>query len=131
MGNFGGAAISVDQGKQLTLTADTNCGGVILDASHKGCFFLLDGSKGGSATSTSLVLHGLTLRNGIAASGSGPVAGGAVQTIDGTLTVKNCAFESCIGEPHGGAFESCIGIHGSPNWDPARHQHNVLQHLGN
>jgi predicted outer membrane repeat protein len=108
MGSFQ-SAINIVQGKQLTLTADIDCPGVVLDASYKGWFFLLDGSKGGSATSTSLVLHGLTLRNGIAASGSGSFAGGAVQTIDGTLTVKNCAFESCTTFERGGA----IGMSGS------------------
>jgi hypothetical protein len=90
MGSFGSdSAMTVDQGKQLTLTADNGCGGVVLDALHKGSFF-----KVGSQSSASLVLQGLTLRNGLGVR-KGASYGGAVHVIDGTLTTKDCRLEHC------------------------------------
>jgi hypothetical protein len=104
MGSFDkGSAITVDQGKQLTLTADTNCPEVVLDGMHKGRFFNV-----GYPSSASLVLQGLTLRNGAAFNGRGPSEGGAVNMAEGALTIKDCCFESCTAD-WTGAIATGIG----------------------
>jgi hypothetical protein len=95
MGLFGyDSVITVDQGRQLTLTADTGngCGGVVLDALDQGSFFIVDGSDP-SPSSASLVLQGLTLRNGLGV--RVPSETGAVYVMNGTLTAKDCRFEHC------------------------------------
>jgi hypothetical protein len=104
MGSFGyDSVITVDQGRQLTLNADKGCGGVVLDALHKGYFFNV-GYYTPSPSSASLVLQGLTLRNGLGEGGSrSPSHGGAVLVINGTLTTKDCRLEHCTAD-FGGAI---------------------------
>jgi hypothetical protein len=109
MGSFGSdSTITVDQGKQLTVTVDTGCLKVVLDASHKGGFF----NVGNILTSGSLVLQGVTLRNGEAYGDRGAGVGGGVAVLNGTLRVKDSRFENGKAD-FGGAIGLCFNGMGS------------------
>jgi hypothetical protein len=111
MAGFEGSII-IDQGKQLTLTADNGCGGVVLDALYQGSFFRVGGDYS-SPSSASLVLQGLTLRNGVAEDEPGPMArsyGGAVHLSNGTLTTKDCRLEHCTADFGGAIALGYVGV---------------------
>jgi hypothetical protein len=103
-------AITLDQGKQLSLIGDTNewcSAGIVLDwqpwSSPLGRPFGVPRNFFRVGDSASLALQGLTMRNGYTDG-----AGGAIEVYGNgvKLTVNSCSFENCIATADGGAVSA-------------------------
>jgi hypothetical protein len=92
-----GGANVIDQGKTVTITGDETNGAVVLDASHQGNFFRVNGDK------AVLVLQGLALQNGLVSDSGSQDSGGATSATAGALQAKSCVFARNVVGNGGGA----------------------------